>query len=38
MQSALVTAKQARLEETVGTMKREEEPEGEVLSSENTGS
>ena len=38
VQSALVAAKQAYLEEMVGTMKGEDEPEGEVLGSESTGS
>ena len=39
MQSALVTAKRAWLDEIVGAMKeeKEEEPEGEVLGEESTG-
>ena len=39
MQSALVTAKRAQLDEIVGPMmeEKEEEPEGEVLGDESTG-
>ena len=39
MQSALVAAKRAQLDEIVGTLReeKEEEPEGEVLGDESTG-
>ena len=37
-QSASVATKQARLAELVGALKEEEEPEGEVIGDESTGS